>query len=227
MTLADLQAAVEAEPDDVHAVELVSDALMSDPLGVMFSVMDAETAEENARVAQWARAFAEFAKAERIDSSTSFKYAKLSGAHPHEFKRERKLLAERPWLDFGRCWPYTVQPMRGDPVLWLPLGREYKPLGQDQFGGKSYRYQEPASIAWRFSNCDPLAIEGVWPRTPGYLYNDGLDSRRGYFERLGRLISYADDPVECVRRLVLAWRSAYPTDAPRASFPPSSLPGVL
>jgi hypothetical protein len=214
MTLADLQTAVEHEPDDSRAVEVASDALLSNPLELMFEIMDEEAAE-NARApccarANWAKAFAEFARSERIDSSTSFKYAKLSHAHPHEFKRERKLLAEKPWLYFGRCWPYTVQPMRGDPALWLPLGREYKPLGQDQFGGESHRYEDFASIAWRFSNCDPLAIEGVWPRTPGYLYNDGLDSRRGYFERLGRLISNADDPVECVRRLMLAWRSSYP-----------------
>jgi hypothetical protein len=42
-TLASLQAAIEAEPDDARAVELAADALYADPLNMMFAIMDAET----------------------------------------------------------------------------------------------------------------------------------------------------------------------------------------
>jgi hypothetical protein len=69
-------------------------------------LMAAELAD--ARALPWEKAFAEFARSGR-DSSTAFKYAELSYAHLNEYKRERKLLAERPWLDFGppHLWVLT------------------------------------------------------------------------------------------------------------------------
>lgn len=207
---------IKGEPNDARAVEALTKAFLADPLGVGLAIMDAENIQdaEDARALAWEKAFAEFAGSERIDPRP-FKYAHLSNCRPHEYTRERKLLAEKPWLDFGRCWPYCIERAPGAPHLWVPRGRGYQALGQDQFGRKVARDAGcDAAIGWRFSDCDPLSIEGVWPRNPGWLYNDGLDSRRNCFARLGRLISFADDPHECARRLMLAWRSAYPPSPP-------------
>lgn len=141
--------------------------MYADPLAVIMAIWDAEIAEGNDDPApstldavNWEQAIADFAKAERIQTQP-FKCANLHSARSDEYTRERNLLRCKSWRDFGRHWPHCFQQLTCDPGLWLPLGRQYKPLGQEQFDGGFYRYDDFASIAWRFT-CDPLTIEGVW-----------------------------------------------------------------
>jgi hypothetical protein len=122
--------------------------------------------------------------------------------------RPPKLLG-KPWLDFGRNWPYCFA--RITDGAWAPLGRNYKPLGEEQWPGRIDDYNEFAPTAWRFID-DPTTFgEDVWTRVAGdrlWLYNDDPASRRDYFARVGRLIALTDDPVEYAR--LLTWHNGQP-----------------
>jgi hypothetical protein len=76
---------------------------------------------------------------------------------------------------------------------WLPLGRQYKPLGCDQNG--YYHYELFDRLAWQFTY-DPREIEGGSRVIQGdwvYLYKDGKTGRvadlQNYLERVVRLIA--------------------------------------
>jgi hypothetical protein len=200
-----IKAAIDREPDDALAVEAVADIIMSDPLAAMLEIMDAEAATDR-ETAIWEGVMVEFAKRERIKTSP-FQY---TGNRPPKLLR-------KPWLDFGRNWPYCFARTAGG--SWIPLGRQYKPLGAEQFGGGSFKYNEFAHTAWRFID-DPTTFgEDVWTRVTGdrlWLYSDDPASRRDYFARVGRLVALTDDPVEYAR--LLTWHNGQPPDAADAAM---------
>jgi hypothetical protein len=193
--------------------EDIQRAIERDPVGFMFAVWDAENAEdaETAEAAEafgaefWERAIVDFAAHERIKPEP-FRYSSCD--HPSKLKR-------KPWLDFGRNWPYCFTHLRGHDV-WLPLGRNYKPLGQKQWPGGFYDYNTFAHTAWRFLD-DPRALDGVWTQVGDYqlwLYNDGRASRRDYFRRVGRLLAATVDPLATLRQMAGNNNAPPPAPAP-------------
>jgi hypothetical protein len=83
--------------------------------------------------------------------------------------------------------PYVLHPLDEKKHLWLPLNREYKPLGLNR--NDFVDYKDYAKEAMRFSR-HPDTMEGVFWRHH-HLYDDGHKSRLDYFARLEKLFSYA------------------------------------
>jgi hypothetical protein len=111
---------------------------------------------------------------------------------------ERPLMRDRKhkrvaweWFRVGAPYCFARLAHRdGEPMLWLPLNRLYKPLGVAT-EWKWIDYEEHRDNAFAL-NYDPAEIPDVWHSPcPGermlWLYNDNPASLRGYFRRLGRL----------------------------------------
>jgi hypothetical protein len=97
---------------------------------------------------------------------------------------------------FYRHWPFCLMKLHADGCenLWLPLGREYKPLGCEQDG--YYDYERYGHLAWQFT-CDPREVEGGWRMIQDdrvFLYRD---------HEMGRLRDH-EDYLRCVGRLIAA-----------------------
>lgn len=93
---------------------------------------------------------------------------------------------------FRKSLPYCFTKLKSDAHrhVWLPLNRDYKPLG---FLGRSWaNYQDHIANAVVFSR-DPSTFKNVWDggisSTDCFLYNDGSDLAE-YFNRLEKLLSH-------------------------------------
>jgi hypothetical protein len=78
--------------------------------------------------------------------------------------------------------------------VFMPLNRDYKPLGHERRVHVDYEALA-ATHAVAFQR-DPASLTDVWTRVDGttlWLYNDSIDSRRDYFERLARLMVHKLD----------------------------------
>ena len=89
-----------------------------------------------------------------------------------------------------RYWmPYTYEKIEVPKFrhVYLPLNRNYKPLGI--LSGDWVDYEDYLHQAVRFSS-DPHTFDGVWysPETL-HLYEDATKSRIDYFARLERLFT--------------------------------------
>ena len=104
-------------------------------------------------------------------------------------------------LSYGDSWfrywmPYTFEKLEHPELthVYLPLNRNYKPLGITSKDWVEYEEFIDQAVAF---NRDPSKLKGVWLDTQGlYLYEDSLDSRKDYFERLGKLFSHSMRLVE-------------------------------
>ena len=98
------------------------------------------------------------------------------------------MTAEDGWF---RYWlPYQLQAVTipGMPYkhVYLPLNRNYKPLGV--VSRDWVEYEDYIAQAMVFTR-DPHEFEGIWFDPEGlYLYDDDPRSRVDYFERLDRLL---------------------------------------
>jgi hypothetical protein len=121
-----------------------------------------------------------------------------------------------------RYWmPYCFQKLTDVAVgrykhVYLPLNRNYKPLGQ--VSRQRVRYEDYVDQAMIFST-DPTRFEAIWTAVHDdklWLYNDASSSRIDYFERFGRLMS---QKVRLVGKVVRGDRAAdpYHVSAPAAS----------
>lgn len=97
------------------------------------------------------------------------------------------------WSRYGLPYAFKRLSTVGGHV-WLPLNRDYKPIGQD---GEDF-----ASGPVRFA-VDPTTLRGIWHGSVEgqtlYLYDDAPESRVDYFARLERLFSYTLKTVESSR----------------------------
>lgn len=100
--------------------------------------------------------------------------------------------AMRDWYQgpLGLDLPYCFHCLDSSNNIWLPLGREYKPLGCDWH---SYvDYDEHVERAVHFAS-DPTKFKGVWTYHPNplwlYLRDDGTPAST-YFGRLVKLMGY-------------------------------------
>ena len=96
-----------------------------------------------------------------------------------------------------RYWmPYQLAKLESSrhKHIYLPVNRNYKPLGYVGDNWVDYARHENSAIVFR---ADPHTFKDVW-RNAEYLvlYDDSIDSRRDYFDRLGRLLSHAAAIVE-------------------------------
>ena len=87
-----------------------------------------------------------------------------------------------------RFWmPYTFHPLDAKKRVYLPLNRNYKPLGYTSKVMVDYEDYRPQAVIF---GADPHTVKDVWTSGQGlYLYNDGPSSRTDYFERFERLMS--------------------------------------
>lgn len=91
---------------------------------------------------------------------------------------------------FRTFMPYCLEKIEyeGRKHVYLPVNRHYKPLGLTEDVGW-VEYADHAHAAMIFAS-DPHTFQGVWyGKDPLYLYADGDESRRDYFERLGKLLA--------------------------------------
>jgi hypothetical protein len=99
--------------------------------------------------------------------------------------------------DNGNFWrialPYCFEKLESSayPHVWLPLNRNYKPLGM--LSRDYVNYDDYITQALVFSR-DPSAFKDVWNGSIGptccYLYDDGTDLDSKYFPSLQRLLSH-------------------------------------
>jgi hypothetical protein len=181
------------EIENIQTVDEARALIERDPLGVMFTFWDMENASA-AETEAWERAIVDFAARERIKP------------RPFQYSCTRPpILQRKPWLDFGTCWPYCFARLdKHDACFAIPLGRNYKPLAEEQWPGCYYDYNEFAHTAWRFID-DPATLgDDIWTRVGPerlWLYNDDPASRRGYFARVGRLLALTYDPIKHLHML--------------------------
>ena len=103
----------------------------------------------------------------------------------------RKLAFKGHWF---RIWmPYCFEELSaGKKTVWMPLNRNYKPLGHS--GGEYVDYENFIAQAIQFSR-DPRTFKGIWIDAPMpnstqlWLYEDASSSRIDYFARLEKLVA--------------------------------------
>ena len=101
-------------------------------------------------------------------------------------KSAAALTSRQHWF---RYWmPYQFIPLKagGKRHVYLPVNRDYKPLGMKN---AFVNYEAHLTNAVVFAR-DPHRFKDIWfdPKTL-YLYNDSPRSRLDYFERLGHLMA--------------------------------------
>lgn len=115
----------------------------------------------------------------------------------------RKLLVCREWdtHPFFRFWmPYCFERAEHPRYkhVFLPLNRDYQPLGHYERAGD---YHGPESVE-RYGvvfRRDPATFKGIWWTLHGHggeklwLYDDTIESKVGYFDRLGLLLGRGVD----------------------------------
>jgi hypothetical protein len=114
---------------------------------------------------------------------------------------------------FHSAMPYAFVRLDRPGNVWLPLNRDYKPLGIRTTDW--VEYDDHADSAIKFAR-DPSGFPGVWwneqaDRSTLYLYSDAPCSRLTYWERLGRLLSHSHRmassirPDDATQRRARAW----------------------
>jgi hypothetical protein len=103
-------------------------------------------------------------------------------------KEGGRLTETNSWFRYHM--PYTFTWIKSKyKHTYLPLNRNYKPLGY--MDARLVDYNDYIDQAIVFTR-DPIEITFVWHNRDGmYLYSDSYESRRDYFERLERLFSYS------------------------------------
>ena len=105
-------------------------------------------------------------------------------------------LSENPWF---RIWmPYVFMKLDQPGHVYLPVNRNYKPLGM----GKQAQvdYEQYGCRAMTFA-ANPHSFADIWflnipDKGCAYLYADDPATQRTYFERLERLMSHKLRTVE-------------------------------
>ena len=87
--------------------------------------------------------------------------------------------------------PYHLAEMDAERRLYLPVNRNYVPLGLTTREWVSYEDYPDRFV--RLTR-PPHEIEGIVTNDGLYLYDDSAKSRVDYFERLERLMRYARLP---------------------------------
>lgn len=88
---------------------------------------------------------------------------------------------------FRHNMPYHFKKLDLPGHVYLPLNRDYLPLGMQKTNPQPIlRYEDFADKAVKFAR-DPSSFEGVWGQSPLFLYHDGMNFRGDYFERLEKL----------------------------------------
>ena len=88
--------------------------------------------------------------------------------------------------------PYVYQKIDDQefPFVFLPLNRQYKPLGV--ITDKFVDYDDYRTHRVVFKK-DPTFFKNIWTN-PCYLFNDGPESQKDYFIRLERLLKHPCEP---------------------------------
>jgi hypothetical protein len=176
-----LKTAVDREPDDARKVEALADAILANPLDVLFGLWDAELARGNDAGSD-------------ADSELDVEY--LFAAY------DRRKQARR-WREWPRDWqPYCL--VRRADNTWTMVGREYKRLGTVQSTSAPWSdWNAPDHVIWQFKCRDPFLLLGgdgenrIWRKPPGFWGPRCLYlplNEPDYCICVGRLIAATVDP---------------------------------
>lgn len=100
-------------------------------------------------------------------------------------KRLKGLTGMDQWFRIWLPYQFVQLEMPKHKHVYLPVNRNYKPLGVVSEEFVDYDDFLDQAVIFR---SDPHEFVGVWNNPDGlYLYDDGPESRRDYFVRLGRL----------------------------------------
>ena len=107
-----------------------------------------------------------------------------------EENRAGRLTHDDQWF---RYWmPYCFQKLEvgGRKHVYLPLNRDYKPLGITSKDFVSYDDYLKQAVVF---SADPHTFDGIWNKKDNkeklYMYEDAYSTRVNYFARLERLLS--------------------------------------
>ncbi len=92
------------------------------------------------------------------------------------------------WAWFRIWMPYQYQYIEHGKIkhLYLPLNRNYKPLGV--YSDARVEYEDYAKQGVIFSR-DPHTFKGIWSSPNGlYLYTDNPETLTDYFDRFNKLL---------------------------------------
>jgi hypothetical protein len=113
--------------------------------------------------------------------------AKKEGEAEMKTADASRLTQTSHWFRFCLPYQFVKVELGGRKHTYLPLNRNYKPLGV--LGRAHIKYEDYAPQAVVFGS-DPHTFKGVWSDPKGlYLYDDNTRSRVDYFERLEKLLS--------------------------------------
>jgi hypothetical protein len=100
------------------------------------------------------------------------------------------------WFWFRHNMIYAITKVVADkPHVWLPLNRDYKPLGivpQEGWVDYDLYAKEYPTLAMRFAR-DPRRLKDVWVTDQGdmlWLYSDRLWEAASYYDRLRKLLEH-------------------------------------
>lgn len=167
-----------------------------DPLGALEGVhamLQPDDPENQAFMLRLVKRFFSVANAEAKARDGKSIFEIVLPPNAKRLRRAAKLGYNEPG-SFWRQWPYCLASLEGGG--WLPLGRQYKPIGQPQVG--FYNYEAYAGQGWHF-DCDPRKNSDVRYDGSGhsYLYREGemyrLRDFENYLGRLGRLLGATGD----------------------------------
>jgi hypothetical protein len=99
-----------------------------------------------------------------------------------------RLTIQERWFRYWMPYTFSQLEVMGQSHVYLPLNRNYNPLGVWSRRGAPIDYRKYSDQALVFPS-DPRKFEGVWYKQTLYLYEDDPNSRLDYFERLERLMS--------------------------------------
>jgi len=101
------------------------------------------------------------------------------------------------WFRYWMPYHFKKLEVRGREHVYLPLNRNYKPLGKTS--REHVNFEEFSAQAMVFQT-DPHAFEHVWHLEGLYLYDDSARSWSDYFVRLGRLLSQRVQVLEMAEK---------------------------
>ena len=115
-----------------------------------------------------------------------------------------KLLSGKDqWFRVWMPYQFIQMPVPTPKHVYLPLNRNYKPLGLSTSDHVDYGgYVDQAVVFAR----DPRSFKNVWHDAEGlYLYEGGYESKLDYFDRFERLLAHGPRLFsEVMRRRTLA-----------------------
>jgi hypothetical protein len=118
---------------------------------------------------------------------------------------------DTPW--FRIHMPYVFMCLHPNKRLWIPLNRDYRPVGVEKTDDTWVEFEIDYSDRIVHTSVDLATLAGTIFLSGTYLYDDSVESRVDYFERVNSLMRFpmtlaTPRQQEMVRKHYLATRAA-------------------